>query len=302
MRLNLRYHLLLITCKLFAMLPYRIIYGLGWLGGSVSYVLNIKANQTTRTNITRCFPELSLKQQEHLIKHAMQHAATRVLEMIFFWFAPIKRILKTVRSVQGEEMSIAKAAQQKIGQIGMHLHHGAWELLNCYLGNRYPISVLYKPPSDLFQEKLLKQARERLTKTTMYPISMKGIKYLMDDLRAGHCLGISPDHVPAEGKGVWAPFFGIPTLTMTLASKIAKKTQATAFLCFSLRLPKGKGFSIHIEPIDPAFYDNDPITAATTLNQAIETIVRKNPAQYEWSYKRFRKRPPDEQGEDFYHA
>ncbi len=301
MKLKFHHRLLLLTCKLMAMLPYRLIYGLGWLCGTLSYYLNIKANRTIRTNITRCFPILTHSQQEKLIRHAMQHAAIRVLEMIFFWFAPIIRILKVVRCVSGEQESILKDSQKGISHVGMHLHHGGWELLNCYLGSRYHFSALYKPPSNAFQRIVLQQVRERLGKTKMHPVSIKGIKCLIHDLHMGRPIAISPDHVPADGKGIWSTFFDIPTLTITLPHKIVKKYQKKAFIYFTIRLPKGRGFSIHIEPVDPAFYDDNVTVATAALNQPIETIVRKNPEQYEWTYKRFRKRPPNgDNTEEFY--
>jgi KDO2-lipid IV(A) lauroyltransferase len=46
-------------------------------------------------------------------------------------------------------------------------------------------------------------------------------------LRAGQAVGLLPDQVPPEGQGLWAPFFGQPAYTMTLAARLLQQTGAT---------------------------------------------------------------------------
>ena len=37
---------------------------------------------------------------------------------------------------------------------------------------------------------------------------------------------------------------------------------------------------------------DDTVAGATALNAAIEAIARRDPAQYQWTYKRYTLRPP----------
>jgi KDO2-lipid IV(A) lauroyltransferase len=59
-------------------------------------------------------------------------------------------------------------------------------------------------------------------------------------------------------------------------------------------------FALHIEPTDPAVADPDPQVAATALNAGIERIARRDPTQYQWTYKRYTLRPPGSGEEDPY--
>jgi len=59
-------------------------------------------------------------------------------------------------------------------------------------------------------------------------------------------------------------------------------------------------FALHIAPTDPAVADPDPHVAATALNAGIERIARRDPAQYQWTYKRYTLRPPGSGEEDPY--
>lgn len=299
MKLRWRDRLLLLTLKAFAQLPYRCIYGLGWCIGSLLYYFNSKIRGNVVTNITRCFPELSNHERQQLIKAAMRHTFIRGLEMPYFWFAPINRILKLIKASEGEHAAFERAATKGAGAFFMFLHHGCWEIINCHFGTQYDITVLYKPPKDATQDALLNHVRQRLGRTTMYPTSVAGIRNIIKTLKAGGKASFSPDHQPPNDQGIFVPFFGIPALTMTLPYKLVKKVGVEACLTYAIRLPKGHGFKLMVVPVtDPAFYGQDEVAATAALNREIEAVARQHPEQYEWSYRRFRKRPPEEQGDN----
>ena len=62
---------------------------------------------------------------------------------------------------------------------------------------------------------------------------------MMRALRRGETVGLLPDQVPPEGMGVWAPFFGRPAYTMTLAARLVQQTGAAVLLLWGERLPRG---------------------------------------------------------------
>ena len=103
-----------------------------------------------------------------------------------------------------------------------------------------------------------------------------------------------PDQEPRDTGGVFAPFFGVSAYTMTLISKLAKKTNAAVFFAYMQRLPEGKGYRLIIEPAATGIDSDDELIAATALNRSIETCVRACPEQYLWAYRRFKQRPEGE--------
>ena len=72
---------------------------------------------------------------------------------------------------------------------------------------------------------------------------------------------------------------------MTLASKLAKKTGAQVFMAFGERLNFGRGYNIHIRPIEDGAIDT-----TAQLNTEIETTIRQCPEQYLWGYDRYKDR------------
>jgi KDO2-lipid IV(A) lauroyltransferase len=61
--------------------------------------------------------------------------------------------------------------------------------------------------------------------------------------------------------------------------------------CYAERLPNGEGFSIHYLPAPDGVGAADSLVAAEALNRGIENCIRRRPDQYQWSYKRFKRRP-----------
>jgi KDO2-lipid IV(A) lauroyltransferase len=53
------------------------------------------------------------------------------------------------------------------------------------------------------------------------------------------------------------------------------------------RLPGGRGFRIHIEPLTAAL-DGDPAHDAAAINRGIERMIVRFPAQYLWGYNRYK--------------
>jgi KDO2-lipid IV(A) lauroyltransferase len=107
-------------------------------------------------------------------------------------------------------------------------------------------------------------------------------------LRRGEFVGLLPDQVPPEGLGVWVPFFGKPAYTMTLAGRLAQQTGCVVLSLRGERLGGGQGFVVHVQPgpeIGPA---DTPESAATTVNAAMEMLIRQAPDQYLWSYNRYK--------------
>ena len=97
--------------------------------------------------------------------------------------------------------------------------------------------------------------------------------------------------------GVWAPFFGQPAYTMTLASRMALQTGAPMLLMLGERLPAAAGWRVHAfempEPLPVAAgYAGDDqahqVECAAVINRAMEFLIRQCPEQYLWGYHRYK--------------
>jgi KDO2-lipid IV(A) lauroyltransferase len=149
-----------------------------------------------------------------------------------------------------------------------------------------PLTILYRVPQRPAFEQLLVDARGALGAEAVRA-EASGVRLLFRRLKVGRMVGILPDQRPKGGEGVEVPFFGRPTVTMSLLTRLAHKTGAPVLLAAAERLPRGVGWTIRIEPAETAVADADPVVATAALNRGIEHLVAHQPAQYQWTYKRF---------------
>jgi KDO2-lipid IV(A) lauroyltransferase len=105
-------------------------------------------------------------------------------------------------------------------------------------------------------------------------------------LRAGQAVGLLPDQVPPEGMGLWAPFFGKPAYTMTLAARLALQTGARVVLIWGERLSWGQGYRLHSRALSGL--PGELEAAVQCINQAMEALVLSCPEQYLWGYARYK--------------
>jgi KDO2-lipid IV(A) lauroyltransferase len=97
--------------------------------------------------------------------------------------------------------------------------------------------------------------------------------------------------VPYESGGILAPFFGHQVLTTTLVSRLAQKTGCGVVQMSCIRREDGDGFDIFFEELPEDIRSPDLQTSVNVMNIAVEDLIRRNPIQYQWAYKRFKDAP-----------
>ncbi|MBK1732927.1 lysophospholipid acyltransferase family protein [Thiococcus pfennigii] len=271
---------------LVARLPLPVIHGLGdWLGRLMTWIPN-RQRRNALINIASCLPSLSPTEQIALRDANLREFGKTYLEIGYLWLRPTEQVLGLVREVRGAELLRRREGK---GLIVLSPHIGAWELAGLYLSLQGPTAIFYKPQKHL--DDLILAARRR-GGARLAPITAKGIRVLVQALERGEYVGILPDQEPRLDKGaVFAPFFGVPALTMLLVNRLARRTGTPVIFMFAERLPRAGGFRIHCLPAPEGIDGDDDQTAATALNRGIEQCVRLRPAQFLWPYKRFRRRP-----------
>ncbi len=283
--------LIKIILQIFALFPLRAIHKIAsLLGKAIAKRPNLRITQVTRTNIGLCFPQLSDEAQQALIKTSLIETCKTFSELGALWLWKVDKVLGLVQKVSGEEC-LQQAMEAGKGVLLLTPHLGAWELAGLYASSRYKLTGLYRPPKLLGLEKLIRNARERAG-GQFVATDQSGIRALYQALRRGQIAGILPDQVPNEASsGVFAPFFGIPAYTMVLVSRFARKSGAAVIFTYAERLPEGRGYHLHFFPASKEIAAKDIKIAATALNKGVEQCVKACPEQYQWSYKRFKRRP-----------
>jgi len=284
--------LLRLLTTLLALIPLPLLHGAGAVLGSLFALFPNRHRRITLRNLALCFPEKSERERARLLILSLRETARTVLETALVWHGSRERLLGLVKEVNGEEL-LEQAIENDRGVLLASPHLGSWEFIGQYLQARHPITCMYKPPQNAAVNSLMLAGRSHLG-MQLAPTDTSGIRILLAALKRGELVGILPDQDPKGGAGVFAPFFNIPTKTMTLLPKLAARSGATVLVTYAERLPWGSGYRIHFLPVNAAVNSKDELAAVTALNKTVEQAIRQSPAQYQWSYKRFRSRPEGE--------
>ncbi|NCF43904.1 MAG: lipid A biosynthesis acyltransferase [Proteobacteria bacterium] len=251
---------------------------------------NADIARVSRINIRHCFPELDSEAEQARLHDSLLHSALLPFELAYLQHRPINKLLAKIIAVDGEQL-LKEAWQEGNGVLLLMPHFGCWEFLSVYLGHGYSISALYDPPNVAALEASMLNMRERQG-ATMHPTNAAGLRGLMRGLKAGNVVVVLPDQVPTStASATVAPFFERQALTMLLAKRLLKVGSPQVLMAAAWRdLSAGDiRYRLSFERPPAEIYDEDDGAHAAAMNTAIEKIVRRDPAQYQWSYKRFRR-------------
>lgn len=250
---------------------------------------------TTERNLARCFPRMDPGEREALVRASFRHYLCAVLEAGHNWYWSLDRLQARCDEFVNEDLFRDSLSSGR-GLVVLAPHFGAWEYLGMYL-QKYPgIAILYKPPSHPGLEKALLSKRRR-GGAHLIPATPTGLRQLYAHIRAGGGAGVLPDQQPSAGQGRFAPFYGNPALTAVLVPRLVQRTGCIVLASVCERLPGGR-YRVHVLPVDDAIHSAEMVTSLTAMNHAIEECIAIDPAQYLWSYRRFKSQP--EGFPDFY--
>ncbi len=269
-----------------SLLPLALLHALGAFMGWLVYGASATYRRRFKGNVLRA----GIPWAE--ARPAIAAAGRMAAELPWLWIAQKGRPFGERLHWEGAEL-ISEALTEKRGLVLLTPHLGCFEICAQAIAERFtspqaPITVLYRPARQAALRDVMAGSRERPGLATA-PASLAGVRQMIRALRKGEVIGLLPDQVPPDGLGVWAPFFGQPAYTMTLAARLVQQTGASLLLIWGERLPGGQGFTVHVMPAPVIAKDASAESAAATVNAAMESLIRRAPGQYLWGYHRYKQ-------------
>ena len=270
--------------RFFSCWPLAVLHMLGAGLGWGVWLLSARYRAQFRANVAQAGLPFDAA------RPAIAEAGRFVGELPKLWMRPrAQSCLGNVR-VEGQAHAEQAFAQGR-GVIFFGPHCGSFELGPQALAEIYgPITAIYRPARKAWLARLEAVARDR-PNLTVVPASLSGIRLMHKTLKANQAVAMLTDQVPPDGWGMWAPFFGKPAYTMTLAARLALQNGSALLPVSCERLPHGRGYFLKIWPAVTGLEPGDKagmLEAITRINRAIEAIVLSQPGQYLWAYARYK--------------
>ncbi len=251
---------------------------------------NLSIKRTIRINMRLIEPNISKNHKQQLINQIIRNQSLSSVESIKSWAMPPEWSIKQIRDVHNKQILLEGLANPN-GMLAIVPHLGTWEMMNAWLNQFGAPTIMYKPVKGKRIDEFVLQGRQRLN-ATLVPTDGSGVKAVFKTLKQGGFSIVLPDHVPDPSGGVVVPFFGVETLTSTLASKLANKTKCALVGVSCIRREDNKGFDIYCYKLDdPALYNRDTSIAAAALNKAMQMMIEPHFNHYMWGYRRFKHLP-----------
>lgn len=271
-----------IIFRLLAGLPLGWLHSLGALLGRIIFAVSAPYAERTRENLRQAHLTVDENHYAKVLDQAIAEAGKSIVELPWLWGKPLGQVCAKVKICEGWQHIEAALAYGK-GIVFFTPHWGCFEITSLYVGQFFSVTCLYRPPKQRGLEKIVRAGRERgLVRLATADIS--GVRTLYKALKRGQAIGLLPDQVPSQGEGEWVNFFGRPAYTMTLGGRLAQTSGATVLLAYAERLPKGVGYKLSFEPLPLDFSKSLPLQ----INAALERVIAISPAQYLWSYNRYK--------------
>jgi len=264
--------------------PFRIARSCAWIWMQMSPV----KTRVARTNLRICFPELEPSARKRMLGESFVHYVCSILETGRNAYWPLRRLEALCDGVENFDLLTRSVASGR-GVLVLAPHFGAWEYLGIYLQTCFDMAILYKPAADPGLENAMVRMRGR-GGGRLLPATATGLRQFYSHVRAAGVGAVLPDQQPSAGQGRFVPFFGTPALTGVLAPRLLQKTGCIALFLVCERLENGR-YRIHVTQPGEDIYSGDVDKALAAVNQGVADCIAIDPAQYLWSYKRFRARP-----------
>ena len=268
--------------RLLSLFPLPVLHGLGAILGRIIYMASSSYAQRMQENLRSAGLHSSEYEYRKLLSQTISEAGKSVIELPWLWRRPMEQVYSAIRCVEGwEHVESAQSAGR--GLMVLTPHWGCFEMVGVQFGKYSAITNLYRAPKQAWLEKFMIAGRTRgLSK--LAPADVSGVRLLFKALKRREAIGLLPDQVPGNGEGEWADFFHRPAYTMTLSGRLAQNSGAQVLLVSAERLPQGQGYKLRITPLELDFTKSVPLQ----INQAMERTIAVAPAQYLWSYNRYK--------------
>ena len=271
--------------------PLRLLHALGAVLGWLAYAASPTYRQRLREHAALAGLDAARR------RRAVAEAGRMVSEVPWIWLRPHGEPLGPKVQWAGGADLIEQALDAGRGLLLLTPHLGCFEICaQAYaerFGARQPLTALYRPARQPWLRELEAYARERPGLRTA-PAALSGVRQMLRALRKGETVGLLPDQVPPQGMGVWAPFYGRPAYTMTLAARLVQQSGAALLLMWGERLPQGRGWRVHVRPAPalPTSAESEEalqLACAIEVNRAMERLIAECPQQYLWGYHRYKQ-------------
>jgi KDO2-lipid IV(A) lauroyltransferase len=274
----------------FSRLPMRALYALSTFLYVLAFYVVRHRHGVIREQLEKVFPDASAGERAAIHKQFLKNFCDVMVEVL-------KSVSMTEADicahVQIVNLALARRyldAGQSLMFVTSHLCNWEWLLHGVTLQLGYPVDAAYKPLHDQWAERLMLKVRSR------FGARLVPAKDLLADFlkRRGivRAVAMNADQAPVStDKRYWTKFLGQDTAFYIGAEQIARATRLPIMYAAMRRVRRGH-YEVEFKPLWDGREATTPNTVTERYARACEIDVLRSPADWLWSYRRWRLKKP----------
>ncbi len=276
--------------KLLSRLPFLVLYAFSYLAYFLGYYIARHRRALIQEQLIRVFPTLSHAERLNIHKRFLKSFCEAMVEILKSLSMTDQEMRAHMRFTNIEVARQYLEVGQSIMFVTSHLGNWEWLLQGMVLHLGYPVDAAYKPLRDDWAERFMLEVRSR------FGARMVPAKDLLADYmqRRGvvHALAVNADQAPAiEDRHQWIKFLGQDTAFYVGAEQIAKAIRLPMLYVGMRRISRG-----YYQADLKELWDGKELTSVGQITEryarACEADVLASPADWLWSYRRWRLKKP----------
>ncbi len=276
--------------KFFSRLPLRALYAFSSFLYLLAFYVVRHRHQVIRGQLEKVFPDASDAERERIHKRFLKNFCDVVVEVLKSVSMTEAEMRAHVNIVNLSEARRHLDAGQSVMLVTSHLCNWEWLLHGVTLQLGYPVDAAYKPLHDQWAERLMLKIRSR------FGARLVPAKELLADFlrRRGivRAVAMNADQAPVStDKRYWTQFLGQDTAFYIGAEQIARATRLPILYVAVRRIRRGY-YDVELRPLWDGREVTEPNAVTERYARACEIDVHKSPADWLWSYRRWRLKKP----------
>ena len=276
--------------KLLSRIPFAALYAFaGFLYFLAYYVVRHRRHVIVE-QLEKVYPEASVAQRVAIHKQFLRNYCDVLIEVLKSVSMSEADMCRRMRVTNLEVARQYLDAGQSIMFVTSHLGNWEWLLHGVTLQLGYPVDAAYKPLHEAWAERLMLGVRSR------FGARLVPAKELLADIlrRRGitRALGVNADQAPiSTDQRYWTKFLGQDTAFYVGAEQIARATRLP-MLYARVRRVQRSCYEVEFRQLWDGREAIEPNQMTERYARAYEADVLASPADWLWSYRRWRLKKP----------
>lgn len=274
----------------FRLTPFWLLYAYSNFLYLVLYKLLGYRKQVVRDNLLRCFPEKTEAERSQIERQFYSHLCDIFLESLKGLSMSEEVAKKRWKVVNGDILD--PIAQKEGAAVLAGAHYNNWEWGGAGFGFQTPMlsMVIYKPMANKLIEAEMFKGRS-LSGNVIVPTYETSKQFEAHRLQSPLLVLIADQNPSSVKKAHWVEFFGQQTATIHGPARYAQGYNIPIYYVDVQKVKRGV-YEVHFEELikDPQAHTAEEISQIYMAK--VEAQIRKDPAYWLWSHKRWKHKPP----------